>query len=352
MPPKGTEAKGFPGQAKKIRLTVAFAECYHGAVGIFSLPCVIVDVCIGYFYLERKIVMKNQTIFEGAASALVTPLNAQGVDYPALERLINWQIESGIDALVICGTTGECSTLTDEEHRQVLEFSLKAAAGRVPMIAGTGSNDAAYAIELTKFACDIGYDAMLLVTPYYNKTTQKGLVAFFNAIADASTKPVILYNVPSRTGVNIEPATYAELAKHPRIAAIKEAGGNISKIVETAALAGDRLDIYSGNDDQIVPIMSLGGKGVISVLSNLLPKETSQLCHKALSGDFAGAMEMQKQYLALINALFCEVNPIPAKAAMAAMGYGESYLRLPLVPMEEAHRQNLLQLMRQEGLEV
>ena len=296
--------------------------------------------------------MKNQPIFEGAASAIITPLNAQGVDYPALEKLINWQIESGIDALVICGTTGECSTLTDEEHRQVLKFSLEVAAGRVPMIAGTGSNDVAYAIELTQYACQIGYDAMLLVTPYYNKTTQKGLIAFFTAIADASTKPVILYNVPSRTGVNIEPATYAALAKHPRIAAIKEAGGNISKIVETAALCGDDLVIYSGNDDQIVPIMACGGKGVISVLSVLMPKETSQLCHKALAGDFAGAMAMQKQYLPLINALFCEVNPIPAKAAMAAMGFCENYLRLPLVTMEENNRQKLLQLMAEVGLEV
>jgi len=294
--------------------------------------------------------MSKKPIFEGAASALITPLNESGVDYPALEKLINWQIDSGIDALVICGTTGEASTLTDEEHRQVLEFSLKVAAGRVPMIAGTGSNDAAYAIDLTKFACAIGYDAMLLVTPYYNKTTQRGLVSFFTAIADASTKPVILYNVPSRTGVNIEPATYAELAKHPRIVAIKEAGGNISKIVETAASTD--LVLYSGNDDQIVPIMACGGKGVISVLSNLLPGETSELCHKALRGDIAGAMEMQKQYLALVNALFCEVNPIPAKAAMAAMGFCEDYLRLPLVPMEEGNRRKLLGLMAQAGIEV
>ena len=304
------------------------------------------------FIWKGLVITKTQSIFEGAATALVTPLNAQGVDYPALERLINWQIEQGIDALVICGTTGEGSTLTDEEHRQVLQFSLDVAKGRVPMIAGTGSNDAAYAIDLTRFACEIGYDAVLLVTPYYNKTTQNGLVAMFTAIADAATKPVILYNVPSRTGVNIEPATYARLAEHPMIYAIKEAGGNISKIVETAALVGDKLDIYSGNDDQIVPIMACGGKGVISVLSNVLPRETSALCRKALSGDFAGAMEMQKKYLPLVNALFCEVNPIPAKAAMAAMGFCEDYLRLPLVPMEDAHRQQLLACMRDAGVEV
>ena len=296
--------------------------------------------------------MKKQSIFMGAATALVTPLTKNGVDYPKLKELINWQIESGIDALVICGTTGEGSTLSDKEHREVLEFAYEVAAGRVPMIAGTGSNDTAYAIELTKHACEIGYDAMLVVTPYYNKATQNGLVAMFTAIADASTKPLILYNVPSRTGVNIEPATYAKLADHPMIAAIKEANGNISKIVETAALVGDKLDIYSGNDDQIVPIMACGGKGVISVLSNVVPAETSELCKKMFDGDVAGAMEMQKKYLPLTNALFCEVNPIPAKAAMAAMGFCENYLRLPLTPMEEAHEKVLLQCMRDVGVKV
>lgn len=297
--------------------------------------------------------MKKESIFTGAATAIVTPMDAQGlVDYAAFERMLNWQVEQGIDALVICGTTGEGSTLTDEEHRQVLQFAYNVVGGRVPMIAGTGSNDAAYAIDLTKFACDLGYDAMLLVTPYYNKTTQRGLVAFFTAIADASTKPVILYNVPSRTGVNIEPATYAKLADHPNIVAIKEAGGNISKIVETAALVGDQLDIYSGNDDQIVPILACGGKGVISVLSNVVPAETSLLCKKFFEGDVQGAMEMQKKYLPLTNALFCEVNPIPAKAAAAAMGYGENCVRLPLVPMEETARQHLLACMREVGVEV
>jgi len=294
--------------------------------------------------------MKKESIFVGAASAIVTPMNEKGVDYEAFGRMLKWQVEAGIDGLVICGTTGESSTLTDEEHRQVLQFALDTVGGRVPMIAGTGSNDTAYAIELTKFACKIGYDAVLLVTPYYNKTTQRGLVAHYTAIADASTKPIILYNVPSRTGVNIEPATYAKLAQHPRIAAIKEAGGNISKIVETVALVGDQLDIYSGNDDQIVPILACGGKGVISVLSNVLPAETSLLCKKFFDGDVAGAMEMQTKYLPLINALFCEVNPIPAKAAAAAMGYGENYVRLPLVPMEKAHEETLLACMRDAGV--
>ena len=296
--------------------------------------------------------MTNKPIFTGAATALVTPLTENGVDFPALEKLINWQIESGIDALVVCGTTGEASTLTDEEHKAVLKFAIEVAAGRVPMIAGTGSNDTAHAIEMTKYACDLGYDAMLVVTPYYNKTTQRGLIAMFTAIADASTKPLILYNVPGRTGVNIEPSTYAALADHPNIAAIKEAGGNISKIVETAALVGDKLTIYSGNDDQIVPILACGGKGVISVLSNVLPKETSEMCHTFFNGDVKTAMEMQVKFLPLTNALFCEVNPIPAKAAMAALGFCENYVRLPLVTMEEGHEAMLRQKMRDLGLNV
>ena len=296
--------------------------------------------------------MTTKPIFTGAATALVTPLTENGVDYAAFEKLINWQIDSGIDALVICGTTGEASTLTDEEHREVLKFAAEVVNGRVPIIAGTGSNDTAYAIDMTKFACDLGYDAMLVVTPYYNKTTQKGLIAMFTAIADASTKPLILYNVPSRTGVTIEPATYAALADHPMIAAIKEAGGNISKIVETAALVGDKLDIYSGNDDQIVPILACGGKGVISVLSNVVPKETSDICKTFFAGNVKGAMDLQVKYLGLTNALFCEVNPIPVKAAMAALGFCENYLRLPLVPMEEAHEAMLLQKMREVGVKV
>ena len=296
--------------------------------------------------------MTENSIFRGAATALITPLNAEGIDYEKFGKLIDWQIDEGIDSLVICGTTGEGSTLSDEEHRDALEFAYKRAAGRVPMIAGTGSNDTAYAIDLTKFACEIGYEGMLLVTPYYNKATQNGLIKTFTAIADESTKPCLLYNVPSRTGCNIEPATYGVLADHPMITGIKEASGNISKIVETMAIVGDRLDLYSGNDDQVVPLLSLGGSGVISVLSNVLPKETSQMCHKFFDGDIEGALKMQLDYLPLINALFCEVNPIPVKAAMAAMGYGEDYLRLPLTPMEDAHKQNLLALMREQGLNV
>jgi len=294
--------------------------------------------------------MTSYPVFMGAATALITPMTARGVDYAAMGRLIDWQIDSGIDALVIAGTTGEGSTLTDEEHRELLRFSAERIAGRVPMIAGTGSNDTAYAVDLTKYACQVGADAMLVVTPYYNKATQKGLVRMFTEIADASSKPLILYNVPSRTGVTIEPATYAALADHPMIAGIKEAGGNISKIVETAALVGSRLDLYSGNDDQVVPILSMGGKGVISVLSNLMPGQTSEMCKRFFRGDVEGSAKMQCEYLPLINALFCEVNPIPVKAAMAAMGYCENYLRLPLTVMEPEHEEKLLLLMKQQGL--
>lgn len=296
--------------------------------------------------------MKKETLFRGAATALITPLNENGIDFENFGKTIDWQIEQGINALVICGTTGEGSTLSDEEHCAALEFAIERAAGRTVMIAGTGSNDTAYAIELTKHACEIGYDGMLLVTPYYNKATQKGLIASFTAIADASTKPCLLYNVPSRTGVNIEPATFAKLAEHPMIVGIKEANGNISKIVETMALCGDKLDLYSGNDDQVIPLMSVGGKGVISVLSNIMPKETVEMCDKYFSGDVKGACEMQLKYLPLINSLFSEVNPIPVKAAMAAMGYCEDYVRLPLTPMEDDHKAVMLNLMREQGLDV
>ncbi len=294
--------------------------------------------------------MSKNPVFRGAATALVTPLNDSGVDYETFGRLIDWQIGAGISALVIAGTTGEGSTLSDGEHREVLRYAVERVDHRVPVIAGTGSNDTAYAVDLTRFSCDIGADAMLVVTPYYNKATQKGLVKMFSTIADASTKPIILYNVPSRTGINIEPSTYAALADHPMITGIKEANGNISKIVETAELVGDRLAIYSGNDDQIVPVLSMGGDGVISVLSNLVPAETVEICTRFWAGDVAGSAALQCKYMPLIRALFCEVNPIPVKAAMAAMGYGENYLRLPLTCMEPEHEKVLLDIMRGHGL--
>lgn len=294
--------------------------------------------------------MKKETIFTGAATALITPLTSDGIDFDQFRALIEWQIAEGIDGLVICGTTGEGSTLTDDEHRKAISFAVETVAGRVPVIAGTGSNDTDYAIELTRFSSDVGADAMLVVTPYYNKATQKGLVKMYQTIADASQKPIILYNVPSRTGVNIEPATYLALAEHPQIAAVKEANGNFSKIAETMALVGDRLDFYSGNDDQVVPMLSLGGKGVISVLSNLLPAQTSKMCKLFFEGDVAGSAKMQLDYLPLINALFSEVNPIPVKAAMAAMGYCENFLRLPLTPMEDAHFSVLAKEMKNAGI--
>ena len=295
--------------------------------------------------------MQN-TVFRGVATALVTPMTAAGVDYETLGRLIDWQIDEGVNALVIAGTSGEGSTLSDDEHREVLRYSAQRVAGRVPVIAGAGSNDTAYAIDLTRCACEVGCDAMLLVTPYYNKATQRGLIESFTAIADASTKPCILYNVPSRTGCNLLPQSCAALAEHPNIVGVKEASGNISQIAELAALTRGKLDIYSGNDDQIVPLLSLGGAGVISVVSNILPKKTVELCDRFFAGDVAGSADLQLDILPLINALFCEVNPIPVKAAVAALGFGENYVRLPLTTMEPEHEAAMRALMREQGLNV
>ena len=293
--------------------------------------------------------MKN-TIFTGAATAIITPFRDGKVDFEAYGRLLDWQIAEGIDGIITVGTTGEGSTLNDAEHKNVISFCVERVAGRVPVIAGTGSNDTAYSISLSKFACEAGVDGLLLVTPYYNKATQQGLIASFSAVADASTKPCILYNVPSRTGCNIAPETCAVLAEHENIVAVKEASGNISQVAKIAQLCGDKLDIYSGNDDQIIPILSLGGKGVISVLSNLLPKQTSQMCHLFMEGQTEKALRMQLEYLSLVDALFSEVNPIPVKAAMAAMGYCENTLRLPLTPMDKKKEEVLLQLMAKAGL--
>ena len=294
----------------------------------------------------------KKTVFTGVATALITPLNENGVDYEKLGKLIDWQIEEGIDAIVACGTTGESSTLSDKEHRDVISYAVERSNGRVPIIAGTGSNETDYAIKMSQHACEAGADAVLVVTPYYNKATQKGLIKHYSLIADKCDKPVILYNVPSRTGVNIEPATYAAMADHGNIAAIKEANGNISKIVETRALVGDKLDIYSGNDDQVVPILAMGGKGVISVTSNCLPKRVGEMCRRFFAGDVAGAAEIQCELHNINSAMFCEVNPIPVKAAMAALGFCENYLRLPLTPMTEENYQVLLRCMREEGLNV
>ncbi|MBO5101776.1 MAG: 4-hydroxy-tetrahydrodipicolinate synthase [Clostridia bacterium] len=292
----------------------------------------------------------KDTVFTGVATAIVTPLTKDGIDYEQFGRLIEWQIAEGVNAIVAVGTTGEGSTLSDAEHKEAIKFCVDKVAGRVPVIAGTGSNDTAYAIELTKFSCEVGADAMLLVTPYYNKATQKGLVASFKAIADASTKPCILYNVPSRTGCNLLPSTVLELCEHPNIVGIKEASGNISQVAELCALVGDKIAVYSGNDDQIVPLLSLGAQGVISVLSNIMPRATVKMCDDFFAGDVASSRKLQLELLPLINALFCEVNPIPVKAAVAAMGYCENYLRLPLTPMEKKNEEKLLSLMKAEGI--
>ena len=294
----------------------------------------------------------GHTVFTGAATAIITPMTATGVDYDALGRLIDFQLEKGIDALVAAGTTGEGSTLTDREHEELVRFCVKRVAGRVPLIAGTGSNDTAHAIERTKTACEAGADAVLLVTPYYNKTTQRGLIASFAAIADESSVPCILYNVPSRTGLNMLPETLSVLADHEKIAAVKEACGSISQVAKERELCGDRLDVYSGNDDQTVPVLSLGGKGVISTVGNIVPGEMAEMCRRFFEGDVKGAAQLQLKLLSLMNQTMIETNPIPVKAACAAMGFGKYILRLPLVEMEEENRKKLLQLMRALGLEV
>ena len=291
----------------------------------------------------------KKTIFKGMASALITPMNEKGVDYEAFGRFIDFQIENGINALVAVGTTGENATLEPEEQKEVIRFAVERAAGRVPVIAGTGTNNTEHVLANTRAACEVGADAVLVVTPYYNKATQNGLIKHFTTVADASTVPVILYNVPGRTGCNLLPKTVAKLAEHPNIVAIKEATGNMSQMVELMALCGDKIDIYSGEDALTVPFISMGAVGTISVLSNVVPKLAVEMTDKALAGDFAGAAALQCKMLPLINALFSEVNPIPAKAAVSAMGFGEDYLRLPLTPMEDATRAVLYTEMRKLG---
>lgn len=293
--------------------------------------------------------MKN-TIFRGIATAMITPMTATGVDYDALARLIDFQLEQGVNALVAVGTTGESATLSGSERKEVIRFTVQRVAGRVPVIAGTGTNNTDHVLDFTRSACGDGADAVLVVTPYYNKATQNGLYAHFMTVADASDKPVILYNVPSRTGCNLLPATAARLAEHPNIAAVKEASGNMAQVVELARVTAGKLDIYSGEDGLTVPILSMGGMGTISVASNVVPREMVAMTDKFFAGDVAGAAAMQCKLLPLIDALFSEVNPIPAKAAMSAMGYGEEHLRLPLTPMEPATRAVLLEEMRKLGV--
>ena len=294
--------------------------------------------------------MKN-TIFTGAGVAIITPMLEDGsVDYAGLAKNIDFQIENGTDAIIICGTTGESSTLDDKEHRECIRFAVEHTHNRIPVIAGTGSTDTKYAIELSQEAQELGANGLLIVTPYYNKTTQRGLVAHYNAIADSVDLPIILYNVPSRTGVGFDVSTVAALAEHKNIAAIKEASGNIGYTAKVAAKCGDKIDIYSGNDDMIVPIMSLGGKGVISVLSNVLPKETHQMTQYCLENNFAAASELQLKYLRLINDLFMEVNPIPVKEAMNQLGMPSGPCRMPLLDMSDEHKAAMQATLRAYGM--
>ena len=294
----------------------------------------------------------KKTIFTGMATALVTPMTPDGIDYEAFGRFIDFQIDSGINALVAMGTTGENATIEHWDQTEVIRYTVERAAGRVPVIAGTGTNNTAHVIENTKRACEAGADAVLVVTPYYNKATQSGLIAHFTAVADVSTVPVILYNVPGRTGCNIQPKTLAVLAEHPNIVALKEASGNMAQFMEIMRLVGDKLDVYSGEDALTVPMMSVGGKGAISVLSNVVPAKAVAMTDAALAGNFEEAARLQLDMLPLIDALFSQVNPIPAKAAVSAMGFCQDYLRLPLTPMEEPFRSKLFEEMRKLGVSV
>ncbi len=293
----------------------------------------------------------KKTIFRGAGVAIATPMFADGsINYEELGRLIDWQIEKHTDAIIICGTTGESSTMTDDEHAECIRFAVERVNHRVPVVAGAGSNDTAYAVWLSKEAKESGADGLLHVTPYYNKASQTGLIRHFSAIADATDLPVILYNVPSRTGCAIKPSTYAELAKHPNIVAIKEANGDIASVAHTRALCGDALDIYSGNDDQIVPILSLGGAGVISVLSNICPQETHDMCQLYFDGKVKESAQLQIKYMELVAALFSDVNPIPVKQALNFMGFAAGSCRLPLCDMSDSGKQNLYEVMKRYGL--
>ena len=296
--------------------------------------------------------MKN-TIFTGMATAIVTPMDATGaVDFEALGRFIEFQIESGINAIVVMGTTGENATIEPEDQKEVIRFTVEKVAKRVPVIAGTGTNNTEHVLANTRAACEVGADAVLVVTPYYNKATQNGLYRHFTMIADASEVPVILYNVPGRTGCALQPKTVARLAEHPNIVGLKEATGNMAQMVEIMHLCGDKIDVYSGEDALTVPMMAMGGKGTISVLSNVVPKEAVAMTDACKAGDYRTAAAWQCRLLPLVNALFSEVNPIPAKAAVSAMGYGADFLRMPLTPMEDDTRARLYEQMRKLGIDV
>lgn len=291
-------------------------------------------------------------MFKGSGVAIITPFNDEGVDFAKLDELLEWHIAEGTDAIVICGTTGESATMTDEEQKAAIKFTVETVNKRIPVIAGAGSNDTAHSVELSKYADEIGADGLLIVTPYYNKTTQKGLIKHYETIANEVNTPIIIYNVPGRTGLNILPQTVAELAKHPNIRGIKEASGNIAQVAEISRLVPDDFYIYSGNDDMIVPLLSVGGHGVISVVANILPKDTHNMVHYFLDGDFEAAKNLQLDMKALIDSLFIEVNPIPVKEAMNILGMNVGECRLPLVSMSEDNRAKLEAEIRKYGVEV
>ena len=291
----------------------------------------------------------KKILFKGCGTAIATPFTEDGVNFEEFKKLIEFQIEQGVDSIIVCGTTGESSTMTEEERKQTIKFAIDTVAGRIPVIAGTGANNTKSAIEMSKYAQSVGADGLLIVTPYYNKTTQAGLIAHYSAIAKEITLPIILYSVPSRTGVNIAPETCLELSKIENIVAIKEASGNISQIAKIASLCKDNLNIYSGNDDQIIPILSLGGLGVISVLSNIEPKFTHNMVMNFLNGNIKDAKDAQLKCLPLVEALFCEVNPIPVKEALNILGYNYGIPRLPLIPLSEAGKQKLEKAMKEFG---
>ena len=295
--------------------------------------------------------MKN-TIFKGMATAIVTPMTPTGIDYEALGRFLEFQIASGINGIVVMGTTGENATIEPEDQKRVIAYTVEKVNHRVPVIAGTGTNNTEHVLANTRNACQVGADAILVVTPYYNKATQNGLIQHFTTVADASTVPMIVYNVPGRTGCNLLPKTLAKLAEHPNIVGVKEATGNMAQMVEIMHLCGDKLDVYSGEDALTVPMMAMGAAGTISVLSNVVPKQAVAMSDACLAGDYQTAAKLQCDLLPLIDALFSEVNPIPAKAAVSAMGYGQEVLRLPLTPMEPATRTVLMEQLRRWGVSV
>lgn len=295
--------------------------------------------------------MRTKSVFTGSCCAIITPFDKNGdINFPALKEIVEFQVENGTDCICACGTTGEASTMNDKEHLSVIEFIVNTVNGRIPVIAGTGSNDTRHGLELCKNACALGVDGLLVVTPYYNKTSQIGLVHHYNTIADSVDKPIIIYNVPGRTGCNVAPATLKALAEHPNIAGIKEASGNMAQVVEMMSLCADKIDFYSGNDEINIPIMAMGGSGAISVLANVAPLQTHKMLKLALDGDYKSASEMQMEALDLINSLFCEVNPIPVKEGMNLLGFDAGYTRLPLYEMAPENVERLRNSMKNYGL--